>query len=163
MRKPTYDARAVLWRQERDDQLQRGQEGGKAPEEGDAAASREAAKVRSIPLGSPHITKEQIEAERKEERFRRHQRKEKKEAGRAGGGGGRGQGRGTGTKPSEGNRDRSRSNRDIRDFAGGESRTAAAMRGAPGPKAPYTGGFKALDPSPKPPKPSPLPRDKIKS
>ena len=37
------------------------------------------------------------------------------------------------------------------------------MRGAPGPKAPYTGGFKALDPSPKPPKPSPLPRDKVKS
>merc|ERR1711978_359302 len=104
MRKPTYDARAVLWRQERDDQLQRAQGGGKAPEEGDAAASREAAKVRSIPLGSPHITKEQIEAERKEEPFRRHQHKEKKkEAGRpGGGGGGRGQGRGTGTKPNEG-------------------------------------------------------------
>ena len=157
MWKQTYDARIPIM-QKRAEEERLKQRVGETHKEGDAAKSRLAAMARATPADDPTANKEQAATSKKEDRTRRQQQREKKKederAGGHNGGGGKGRGRGKGAK------DHSRGNKDIRDFAGGESKTAAAMKGAPGPKAPYTGGFKVLDPSAKP---SPLPRDKVKA
>ena len=167
MRQPSYDCRSKILRRQRDEEEKRKEKHQPDPEpwyEGSHLAARQ---KMALLKGSPVLSKEQRDEERRAEREQRRQQREKKKEERADDGGGGGKGRGRGKGKGKGNKSRSRSTRDIRDFAagGGESKTASAMRGAPGPKAPYTGGFKALDPTPKPPatQPSPLPRDKVKA